>query len=410
VVQTGSFGYGGVALGDVNGDGAIDAGYGMHHNYASGDLGDQILEVALGDGTGTAWVAWDDGLATNGETWGMFGSDFADFDADGDLDLASNSFGCCAGVHVYLNQGDGTWVQSFGFTGGNSTQDLATGDVNGDGFADIAVAHQSQTVYLGDGAGGFTGADGNLPPGGNLGRKGPSLGDVDSDGGDDLAVVTSTGGVAVWRWNGPGNWVSASGGLPASGTYETTQLFDMDGDGLTDLVAFGRGLLTVWRGDGAGQWTPAASLSTPTPGYISALRVGGDADRNGFPDIALIDEEGPIFSSRNKAHFYKEATAPSALAIRPVRPRPAATLRAGAVAFIDWIAAVPGGEGGIVALDLSLSGPGGPWTPIAAGLANGGRHQWVVPPASSADTPIYWGITPATASTTSSTRPGPSKR
>ncbi len=221
--------------------------------------------MALGDGSGTVWTPWDDGLATNGETYGMFGTDLADVDGDGDLDVASNSFGCCAGVHVYLNQGDGTWLQCFGFVGGNSTQDLAFADVNGDGSPDLVVAHQQQTVYLGDGAGGFAPADANLPAGGLVGRRGPSAGDMDGDGDDDLAFVTGSGGVAVWRWNGPGSWVSASTGLPAAGSYESTQLFDMDLDGAVDLLAFGNGTLTLWRGDGNGLWTPAATLQTPTP-------------------------------------------------------------------------------------------------------------------------------------------------
>jgi len=52
LTQVGNFGYGGIAAGDVNNDGKIDFGYGMHHNYSSNDLGDQIYEVALGDGTG----------------------------------------------------------------------------------------------------------------------------------------------------------------------------------------------------------------------------------------------------------------------------------------------------------------------------------------------------------------------
>src|SRR5262245_31757572 len=99
--QSGDFGYGGVALGDVNNDGLMDVGYAMHHNYSDTDFGDQLIEVALGDGSGLNWTPWDDGLATAGETYGMFGTDFADVDGDGDLDLASMSFGCCNGFRVY---------------------------------------------------------------------------------------------------------------------------------------------------------------------------------------------------------------------------------------------------------------------------------------------------------------------
>lgn len=67
----GDFGYGGIAIGDINNDGHMDVGYGMHHNYSSSDFGDSIMEAALGDGTGQNWTPWDDGISTGGD-WGMF--------------------------------------------------------------------------------------------------------------------------------------------------------------------------------------------------------------------------------------------------------------------------------------------------------------------------------------------------
>ncbi|MEO0252881.1 MAG: VCBS repeat-containing protein, partial [candidate division WOR-3 bacterium] len=99
--MNGNFGYGGIAIGDVNNDGHKDAGYAMHHNYSNNDFGDQLIEVALGDGTGMNWVPWDDSLADEGQSWGMFSTDFADINNDGLLDIGSVSFGCCDGIHIY---------------------------------------------------------------------------------------------------------------------------------------------------------------------------------------------------------------------------------------------------------------------------------------------------------------------
>ena len=110
--QNGSFGYGGCAVGDINNDGKQDIAYSMHHNYSTSDLGDQLIEAALGDGTGMNWTPWDDGLATNGESYGMFGTDLGDVDNDGWLDIGSNSFGAGQGIHIYRNNHNGTWNQS----------------------------------------------------------------------------------------------------------------------------------------------------------------------------------------------------------------------------------------------------------------------------------------------------------
>jgi hypothetical protein len=379
VFQYGDFGYGGVALGDVNNDGLMDVGYGMHHDYASGDLGDQILEVALGDGTGLSWTAWDDGLATNGETWGMFGTDFADVDNDGDLDVGSISFGCCAGLHVYLNQGDGTWVQSFGVTGGNSDMDFTFGDVNGDGLADFAASHGDGTVYLGDGLGGFSPADGNLPA--PAWRQGVSLGDVNGDGRDDLCFVTSTG-LAVWARDDLGLWTDLSGSLASSGEFELTQVADMDLDGHADVVAFRSDLVVVYGGDGAGGWRAVATITTPDACGVAALEAGRDLDHNGFPDLAVVSEEDcqPFVGGANRARAYVEGSIPAAASVHPASPRGGEVLTAGSVRFIRWHAAVPAAAGApTMWIDLSTAGPDGPWIPVAQAVPDNGCYQWLVP-------------------------------
>jgi hypothetical protein len=378
VFQVGDFGYGGLALGDVDGDGLLDVGYAMHHDYAATDLGDQLIEVALGDGTGAAWLPWDDGLATAGETYGMFGTDLGDVDADGDLDLGSNSFGCCAGVHVYLNGGSGSWTPSWGFTGGNSNMDFLFADFDGDGSLDACAANSLGTLWLGDGTGGFAAADGNLPASNWSG--GLAAADVDGDGADELGLVVG-GGLQVWR-HGPGNaWTPLSTGLPATG-WQALQLLDLDADGACDLLAFGSGNLKAWRGDGAGGWAPEQAFTTPGGGAktFRAFRAGADLDHNGYPDFALVQDEGGGFSSANRTRVFREASQAGGRSLRVTAPGPGRTWRAGQVRAVEWLSAVPPGEPlGSVSVELSLAGLGGPWELLAAGLPDNGRAQVVVP-------------------------------
>ncbi len=381
IYQYGNFGYGGIAVGDVNADCLLDVGYGMHHNYSGEDLGDDMLEVALGDGTGRYWIAWDDGLMPGGACWGMFSTDFADVDHDGDLDIGSCSFGYGVGLRVYLNQGDGTWQRTWGTPESvNCNMEFYFRDVNRDGNPDIIAATAGPAVYFGDGTGGFYPGDSGLPRS-TYGLSGISPGDVDNDGGFDVAFCNSAGGVEVWIYDeGEGIWRNRSTGLPPSGSYGGTQLYDMNADGFCDLVAVGGGRLTVWTGDGSGNWVQAAEIATNTPGTYQALRTGADFDHNGRPDIAIIINEGSWPNYRNWAHAYKEASIPDSLQIYPVFPRGGERFWNGAVQFIDWGCAVPGAaDSSRVRLELSTDGPNGPWILVADSLENRGRYQWLVP-------------------------------
>jgi len=379
--QNGNFGYGGVALGDVNNDGKTDVAFGEHHNYSNDNFGNRIEGLALGDGTGMNWTPWDQGLATNGETYGMFGTDLADVNNDGWLDYGSNSFGCCSGVHVYLNHGDGTWSQSAGFLGGNSSDDLVFADFNGDGNADMATANRKGTVFLGDGHGRFRPADTNLPSMSSQGRLGLSVGDVNDDGRDDLAFVTPSGGLQVWTLLANGLWSNLSGPLPQSGKFEATQIADMNLDGHGDLVAFGDGRMVVIAGDGHGNWKLAGTFTTPGNKGYAAFRAGTDLDHNGYPDIGVIAAEGGGLNPRNHFRVFVESSPARVTRIFPKHPHGGATLVPGSVRMLEWNAAVPKELGAAtVSLGVSRNGPQGPWAEIAKELPNTGRYQWRVPP------------------------------
>lgn len=374
--MNGNFGYGGIAVGDVNNDGLLDVGYGMHHAYSSTDFGNQLIEVALGDGTGTAWTPWDDGLATNGESYGMFATDFADIDHDGDLDLASNSFGSGNGVHVYRNNGDGSWTQTWARSAGNAQAHLCFGDVNGDGYPDIAASYQYGAIWIGDGAGGFSNADTGLPGIGGGGLAGVSLGDVDGDGCDDLSFVQN-GGVHVYVWRGD-HWEPSCEGLPATGIYGISRLWDMNSDGWVDVAALGDGTFTVWLGDGSGRWIPGGGHAGHPAVDSAALDVYGDVDHNGLADVVLVQEEGSWPSWRNYLYVYRETSVPVERFVTVQHPRGNQTFVLGAVVTLRWSAAQLGDTPASVDLDLSASGPVGPWMPIATGIPDSGHRQWTV--------------------------------
>jgi len=373
--QFGNFGYGGTGLGDLNRDGFLDVAWGIHHDWPASGLGSKLLGAALGDGTGTFWTQWDEGMPAAGEDWGMFATALADFDGDGWLDLVSQSFGGSNGIQVYRNHGDGTWSHAYGLPGGSVYYTIETGDFNADGYLDFAGTRSTGSVFLGDGGFGFT-----LHQTGIAGSfQAVDVGDFDGDGRDDLLIDQGSAGVKAWRLSSlTETWEEFSSGLPTT-NVEQVQFGDLDGDGNLDVVTYTGPTGRCYLSSGAGSWIVDASWSMPTPGDGNALRVDGDVDHDGREDIAVLAVMSGFPFYRNQLRVYSPWEGPTELAARVVKPNGCEVLRRGSIRMVRWAASVPAGwSPARVDIFLSTSGPSGPWTPIAEDLPDNGRYQWQV--------------------------------
>ncbi|MGW6541704.1 VCBS repeat-containing protein [Streptomyces massasporeus] len=330
---------------DFNNDGIGDVAFSASGAYVSGKKDAGQLVVLYGTTTGVS-SAKRSAISQNttgnpgtAETGDVFGADsaYADFNGDGYDDLAVSSPMEDVGSD---KDGGGVavlWGSAQGITGKGVTiadaaptkhdrwgRNLAAGDFDGDGKADLAIGNTSNTIYVLKGGISASGTavkgrySVKAPVQASGDGSGPlniTAGDVNGDHRTDLVVdgfETATG--QYWNTNylllGTSSGLSAAAAQPLKAGV-ITGIGDVNGDGFGDIVTGmhwnktddgvtfpeasdgGKVWITYGSADGAGSTTGITQNTGNVPGssekndYFGYELDLGDVNGDGYQDLVV---------------------------------------------------------------------------------------------------------------------------
>lgn len=222
---------------------------------------------------------------------------FTDIDSDGDMDISYLSMGSMTGWFRNVDGLGGSWIYQTIDSSIPQPCRLCVGDLNGDGRPDLAAGTEgdpaSVFAYINPGIAGVwvrhTVTDSLVS-----GDKGLCMMDFDGDGDEDIAGICNNGGLFWWRNDDGLGSVWSQHGIGALHSTHHVAAADIDGDGDGDLITpcrTGGDAVAWWENlDGVGLSWVRRDLPGPFPDPCSVCV--SDLDQDGTLDVVASSEDG----------------------------------------------------------------------------------------------------------------------
>jgi hypothetical protein len=279
-----------LVLGDLNGDCKPDLAVTNRYTNSVGSVG-----VFLNNGDGTFGSQVNYPAEDNPSQMAL-----GDLNGDGKADLATANSNGPNNVSLFLNHGDGTFAAPVNYAaGGNNFMGwIELGDLNGDCKLDVVAADSSNdnnvSILLNKGDGTFATVV-KYPTGGTY-PMGIALGDLNGDGTADIVVANQStlnppgGNVGVLLNQGNGTFATAVIYATGGSHPQAVAIGDLNGDGKPDLAVTNVDANNVGVLLNQGDGTFAAVVPYTTGGLYAASVALGDLNGDCKPDLAVVNE------------------------------------------------------------------------------------------------------------------------